>query len=80
MDMIKFKHRLRSGKNYDKWRKNKVFKRKNGFTQKDIATRLGVEPAVISKYELDMREPNIEVIKKLPQFLMFQYIIYLEEQ
>ena len=80
MDMIKFKHRLRSRKNYDKWRKNKVFKRKNGFTQKDIATRLGVEPAVISKYELDMREPNIEVIKKLPQFLMFQYIIYLEEQ
>ena len=37
----------------------------NGFTQKDIATRLGVEPAAISKYELDMREPNIEAIKKL---------------
>ena len=38
---------------------------KNGFTQKDIATKLGVEPAAISKYELDMREPNIEALKKL---------------
>ena len=45
--MIKFKHKLRRRKNYDKWRKNKVFKRKNGFTQKDNATRLGVEPAAI---------------------------------
>ena len=43
----------------------KYLREKNGFTQKDIATRLGVEPAAISKYELDMREPNIEAIKKL---------------
>lgn len=65
MDTIKFKHKLWRRKYYDKWLKNKVFKRKNRFTQKDIATRLGVEPATISKYELDMREPNIEAIKKL---------------
>lgn len=63
--MIKFIHKLRRRKNYDKRRKNKVFKRKNGFTQKDIATKLGVESAAISKYELDMRVPNIETIKKL---------------
>ena len=43
----------------------KYLREKNGFTQKDIATKLGVEPAAISKYELDMREPNIEAIKKL---------------
>ena len=43
----------------------KYLREKNGFTQKDIATRLGVEPAAISKYELNMREPNIEAIKKL---------------
>ena len=43
----------------------KYLREKNEFTQKDIATRLGVEPAAISKYELDMREPNIEAIKKL---------------
>ena len=43
----------------------KYLREKNGFTQKDIATRLGVEPAAISKYELDMREPNIKAIKKL---------------
>ena len=41
----------------------KYLREKNGFTQKDIATRLGVEPTTISKYELDMREPNIEAIK-----------------
>lgn len=43
----------------------KYLREKNGFTQKDIATKLGVEPAAISKYELNMREPNIEAIKKL---------------
>ncbi len=68
MDMIKFKHKLRRRKNYDKWRKNKIFKRKNGFTQKDIATRLGVEPATISKYELDKREPDIAFCKLLKLF------------
>lgn len=43
----------------------KYLREKNGFTQKDIATRLGVEPAAISKYELDMREPNIKIVKQL---------------
>ncbi len=43
----------------------KYLREKNGFTQKDIATKLGVEPAAISKYELDMREPNIEALKKI---------------
>lgn len=43
----------------------KYLREKNGLTQKDVATRLGVESAAISKYELDMKEPNIEAIKKL---------------
>ena len=43
----------------------KYLREKNGFTQKDIANKLGMEPAAISKYELDMREPNIEALKKL---------------
>ena len=43
----------------------KYLREKNGLTQKDVAVKLGVEPAAISKYELDMREPNIEAIKKL---------------
>ena len=42
----------------------KYLREKSGLTQKDVATRLGLEPAAISKYELDMREPNIEAIKK----------------
>ena len=43
----------------------RYLREKNGFTQKEVANRLGVESAAISKYELDMREPNIEAIKKL---------------
>lgn len=43
----------------------KYLREKAELTQKDIATKLGVEPAAISKYELDMREPNIESLKKL---------------
>lgn len=62
MDMIKFIHKLRSMTNGERI---KYLREKNGFTQEDIETRLGVELAVISKYELDIREPNIEAIKKL---------------
>lgn len=43
----------------------KYLREKNGLTQKNVAAKLGVESAAISKYELDMREPNIEAIKKL---------------
>ena len=43
----------------------KFLREKKGLTQKEVATRLGLEPAAVSKYELDMREPNIEAIKKL---------------
>lgn len=43
----------------------KYLREKNGLTQKEVATKLGVESAAISKYELDMREPNIEALKKL---------------
>jgi len=43
----------------------KFLREKKGLTQKDVATKLGLEPAAISKYELDMREPNIEALKKL---------------
>ena len=46
----------------------KYLREKNGFTQKDIATRLGVEPATISKYELDKREPDIAFCKLLKLF------------
>lgn len=43
----------------------KYLREKVDLTQKDVATKLGVEPAAISKYELDMREPNIEALKNL---------------
>ena len=43
----------------------KFLREKKGLTQKEVATKLGLEPAAVSKYELDMREPNIEAIKKL---------------
>lgn len=43
----------------------KYLREKKGLTQKDVAIKLGLEPAAISKYELDMREPNIEALKKL---------------
>lgn len=51
----------------------KYLREKKGLIQKDVATRLGLEPATISKYELDMREPNIEAYYTqlhLPQKLL----------
>lgn len=45
----------------------KFLREMNEFTQKDVADRLGVEPAAISKYELNLREPNVESLKKLSE-------------
>ena len=56
----------------------KYLREKNGFTQKDIATKLGVESAAISKYELDMRVPNIETIKNSYNFLCFDGLFTLK--
>lgn len=39
----------------------------NGYTQKYVADKLGLESAAISKYELNLREPNVEAIKKLAE-------------
>lgn len=43
----------------------KYLRERYRYTQKDVAQKLGVEPAAISKYELDLREPNIETLKAL---------------
>lgn len=43
----------------------KYLRERYRYTQKDIAQKLGVEPAAISKYELDLREPNVEALKTL---------------
>ena len=45
----------------------KYLREQKELTQKDVADKLGLEPAAISKYELDMREPNIEAIKTLSE-------------
>ncbi len=43
----------------------KYLREAKGLTQKDVATKLGLESATVSKYELNLREPNIEALKKL---------------
>ena len=45
----------------------KYLREAKGLTQKDVATKLGLESAAISKYELNLREPNIEALKKLSE-------------
>ena len=45
----------------------KYLREAKGLTQKDVATKLGLESAAVSKYELNLREPNIEVLKKLSE-------------
>ena len=47
--------------------KIKSYRENRKMTQKDVAEILGVEPATISKYELNMIEPNIESLKKLAE-------------
>ena len=47
--------------------KLKLYREKHDMTQKEVAEILEVEPGTISKYELEMIEPNIESIKKLAE-------------
>lgn len=47
--------------------KLKLYREKHNMTQKEVAEILEVEPGTISKYELEMIEPNIESIKKLAE-------------
>lgn len=45
--------------------KLKKLREEKGLTQKQVADKLGLESAAISKYEKDLREPNIESLLKL---------------
>lgn len=47
--------------------KIKEYRELNKMTQNDVAEILGVKPGTISKYELDIAEPNIESLKKLAE-------------
>lgn len=47
--------------------KIKAYRENKKMTQKEIAEILGVEPATVSKYELNMIEPNIESLKRLSE-------------
>ena len=45
----------------------KYLREAKGLTQKNVANKLGLESAAVSKYELNLREPNIEALKKLSE-------------
>ena len=47
--------------------KIKSYRENKKMTQKEIAEILGVEPATVSKYELNMIEPNIQSLKRLAE-------------
>ena len=47
----------------------KWLREKKGFTQKEMAERLGMSGSSYSKYEYGLREPNLETLAKLPGIL-----------
>lgn len=40
-----------------------------GMTQAELAEKLGVTPATVSKYELNIREPNLKTLRLLTEIL-----------
>ncbi|MEG2985092.1 MAG: helix-turn-helix transcriptional regulator [Peptostreptococcaceae bacterium] len=48
----------------------------NDIKQKDIATELNIRNTAWSNYEKDDREPDIAMLKKLLNTLMYQLIIW----
>ena len=52
-----------------------------GFTQKDVATGIGLTVSAYSNYENNLREPSIEIIKKLCAYYQVtaDYLLGLED-
>ena len=41
------------------------FRGKKGFTQRELAKRVGITPTALNYYEKDKREPNVQTIIKI---------------
>jgi transcriptional regulator with XRE-family HTH domain len=47
----------------------KIMRKKNGWSQADLATRVGVDRTSISNWEINRREPDISALQKLSSVL-----------
>ncbi|MDQ1910423.1 helix-turn-helix transcriptional regulator [Paenibacillus sp. GD4] len=45
-----------------------LLREKYGFTQEDVASRLGISRSSLSHYETDRREPDYDTLKKFADF------------
>ena len=43
----------------------KVLRKKEGYTQADVAAKLGIDRSTYAKYETGQSEPNFEMLQKL---------------
>ena len=41
--------------------------------QKDLAAKLGISTSSVGMYEREERQPDVETLKKIADFFMFQY-------
>ena len=54
----------------DRFNENlRLARERKGFSQKDIAENIGVAKSTYSLYESGNREPNVQTIKKIADFL-----------
>ena len=56
----------------------KLAREQKGLSQKDVAEKIGVAKSTYSLYESGNREPNVQTIKKLQMYWMFQLMNYSE--
>ncbi len=45
------------------------YRKEKGWTQRELAERLGVKPSTITQYETGVRKPDIVTLKKLANIL-----------
>lgn len=45
------------------------YRKEKGWTQRELAERLGVKPPTITQYETGVRKPDIVTLKKLAKIL-----------
>lgn len=58
----------------------KDFRLKSGYTQQELADKVGITKAAISKYEKGQRQPRLEMLKKIAEVLGVNWTDLVSEE
>lgn len=57
----------------------KDFRKKNGYTQEQLASRLSIAPTTLSGYELGTRSPSVQQAKDMAEVMGVKWTIFFDQ-